>query len=67
MTEFFNTRESVESAGLKRGYRSDQVVIITLRLGRWDERFMYFSVAFLVLAGFAFGFAAKQGAQIAKP
>jgi hypothetical protein len=32
-----------------------------------DERFMYFSVGFLVLAGFAFAFAAKQGAQTAKP
>jgi hypothetical protein len=32
-----------------------------------DERFMYFSVAFLVLAGFAFGFAAKQTANAEKP
>jgi hypothetical protein len=28
-----------------------------------DERFMYFSVAFLILADFAFGFAAKQTAK----
>jgi hypothetical protein len=32
-----------------------------------DERFMYFSVAFLVLAGFAFGFAAKQTANAERP
>jgi hypothetical protein len=32
-----------------------------------DERFLYFAIGLLVLAGFAFGFASKQGAQTVMP